>query len=1528
MAREMDTLRFGSQEFEFYVAGAELDALAQKKTTDYGGALPQRLKKGAESSLLVLDCVLGSDATLAPTAPAVRTPVLLEYHSVNETHFFIATHAGQPILKCNVTRVREQLQPSLRVLAQKGLEAQVRRKNLELKMQEGEQSTRPRKKRRFTPAPAGFTRIQHRYRDLQCSDVVLAVADDETWQLEFQIHLKYRENAANLFAPETNTFLDESFSTRNRVHFLKHEITNLNSRLDVSYNVQRKFNHQSAKYTKHLCLEPSPAIQEIPQLNVQLLPFQMESLQWMLDKEGFLRSKAAPELKHEYDIDALCEHLNAYVSFGYEVVRVRNLPPVLWNKFTGYILSLEDAQELSKSAEVTERHAKGVLSEEMGLGKTLEVLALILVHKRAITGTPTYRSDSNKEILKAATNLIVCPDSILAQWIGEIESHVINKDPDTHSSLKIFHYEGYQEVRKYFSTDDIGTIVKHLSKYDIIICSYSTVSSEVHYAEFSSMARHRRGAAPKYDYTSPLSLLQFFRIILDEVQMLGSESTNAARCTGLLHRVHTWGVSGTPIYDITHFQTVLSYLQFHPFQDSPKIVDAVEIGIYRQNNLLSRYHSQHSHLVNGVKFDIYDLMDLFPRFNLCIRHSKEDVADQIRIPEQHNYIVPLEFFPIERDNYMNLWSAFLHTSGYQSDGRGGTNMPSAQLNYWLSLLRETCCHALMPNSTQKQEAENELPEVQSIDAILKRITDEVYEKIDALHRENIGLQIQAALVYMEIDENPVKAMRDLSLVREELTKDLNTRFGIQVFLKNDDVSNTILEDASNNDSQKLRAKPYMDLLHQCCFFIATAYYSMGSKKLEVIDIENERHAQIKSADEKESNSSKSVVSRSYTDVYSEEEMKEINSYQILEQQNYAHAEALRKAILADRIERVDSEIISVQKFFTNKKSSVTCFLKEIPFAWDEDYSSNLHVANCFKRLRAAFQNLDKQSQQFNELVERLQQHSYRPIIREYTEENEDEKAQDYENSIDNQDKMFAILDCLERILSNREDIITAEEETAGSSKNMLRNTETLSDFHVTLAGELFLPESPTLKPIFTDLKNVNIVKSLAGSSQKDDSKFEAYLLGFEKETAKLRKEIKQLREHLKKFNDIYNAKTAYFSNLQRISDSLVPLIQLKPSTRASILKNVKDNTLLSKNSQKINNLQSRLKYLETLTKLKEGLKNENTFNCTICLGEIYMGSVIKCGHFFCQSCIFSWLKNHASCPLCKMQTSMSEVYSFKFQDAQIEADSEQDSAAQQDGDNKKIETTLNNGSSEGEYPLKFRRYPDLEKINQLALKESYGVKIDFAVKLVLYLLYRHKNNSEESSSDPPPQIIIYSQYSEFLNLLSKVLKQHSVLHCNTAGAGKFSKMVEKFKKNPDVTCLLLNVTRQATGLTLVNATHVFIMDPIMNTSDEQQAINRTHRIGQTRETHVWNFVVRNTVEQNIVRLKGVLEEREASRKQKRTQNFKDRTFKAKSITGNGGIATQDGDDSDEEDDDENLFNVNRGGSVSGKHIWNCFFQDR
>ena len=56
------------------------------------------------------------------------------------------------------------------------------------------------------------------------------------------------------------------------------------------------------------------------------------------------------------------------------------------------------------------------------------------------------------------------------------------------------------------------------------------------------------------------------------------------------------------------------------------------------------------------------------------------------------------------------------------------------------------------------------------------------------------------------------------------------------------------------------------------------------------------------------------------------------------------------------------------------------------------------------------------------------------------------------------------------------------------------------------------------------------------------------------------------------------------------------------------------------------------------------------------------------------------------------------------------------------------------------------------------------------------------------------------------------------------------------------------------GLTLVHATSVFILEPSLNPAIEEQAINRIHRIGQTRPTTAYRFVVADSVEETILDL--------------------------------------------------------------------------
>ncbi len=87
------------------------------------------------------------------------------------------------------------------------------------------------------------------------------------------------------------------------------------------------------------------------------------------------------------------------------------------------------------------------------------------------------------------------------------------------------------------------------------------------------------------------------------------------------------------------------------------------------------------------------------------------------------------------------------------------------------------------------------------------------------------------------------------------------------------------------------------------------------------------------------------------------------------------------------------------------------------------------------------------------------------------------------------------------------------------------------------------------------------------------------------------------------------------------------------------------------------------------------------------------------------------------------------------------------------------------------------------------------------------------------------------------------------------GQGKSgSEAVKSFRSDPNVHVMLLHSEVQSAGLNLLAASHIHILEPLLNTSIELQAIGRVHRIGQTKQTHIWCYYVRDTVEERILAL--------------------------------------------------------------------------
>ncbi|CAI1615547.1 hypothetical protein SEUBUCD646_0L03000 [Saccharomyces eubayanus] len=1393
--------------------------------------------------------------------------------------------------------------------------------------------TRPPRKKRKKHSDASDdekllkTRIHElslSYKDFECSPIILKYEEASSkWVLSFTLKLKFMKNKFNRFSQETNQILDLTYSDRDEKEFEKyHAHTHIHTKF-----IQKQFTSQILEYSKGKLSTIKPFLaQSIPNLKVNLLPFQRESIEWMLLKEGYGTSMSGmPVAASEI---GLKNFMNEYYAYGYELVVRGNGevgPSLLWNKLTGYILTVDDAAHLYDQYRQMQMnddnpiHAKGVLAEEMGLGKTIEIFSLILLNRRTLKDPEaTFVDDENRTIIKTKTTLIICPNAILKQWLEEMELHT--------NGLKWYNYKGYNEVMRHCKSVDDA--VQKLSQYDVIVTSYNVIAAEVHHAEFNRSIRSRRLKSPKYDYSSPLALMQFYRIILDEVQMLRSSSTYSAKCTGLLHRIHTWGVSGTPIQNIENYRMIMSYLKLHPFCDDLDLTHTLQDEIklrneandYTDNKLVCRF--------KGVRFSIKECMNMFYKYDLCIRHSKSDVASQINIPQQHNYIIPLEFAPIEWDNYLNLWNSFLELSGYNSDGSGSPRVSNAFLNEWLSRLRYICCHALFPEilNTRQKRLHGHSAKISNINDILISMRMDAFDSLIGYYRERFHLSIKQAQYELEISNEPSKALQSLIRIRDDLKNHLNQKFEIKdpfdisLDFSDDeygqenldqnegrttgDESGKQLSSAKGHESssdeevisdqlKKRGLRAMMNLLHDCYFFLGSIYYNLGSRKLEEVDDKNQKE-KVK-----------------YSDVFPKLELEEIEQNRLLEQENYANAEILRKSILSSEARKVDLTIESARTKF-DLANNVPLRLINIDFDHRNDYSSNLAVSRCFKLLSKLIQALNEQSKNFNELLEELLTAIYEPVYQTEDDHISDKVigGEEYSTSIDSQDKIFSLLGCLEIILQNRDNTLTSDSEIK-IPKNLVPEGTIISEYQRQLLKNLKLVSGTPLQTIFDELKNNRIVRRISTSNENEPSiqNFEDYLLQYETESKKLLKYNKQIRESLKTLGSIYNAKTEYYGQLQRISDSLVSLHSLSLPQLSHLLKTIK-KSLGGVLDAKINNTESRLIYLKNLSRLKDTINENQVLSCLICLGEVEIGAIIKCGHYFCKSCILTWLRAHSKCPICKSFCRTSEVYNFKFKNTK-EKIGKETQESQMDGSElnqgaSSVNSTISNVSEvEKLFGNKYEQFHQINEVHQIRIKESFGAKIDFIVKLISYLRLKSEQESAE-----PPQVILYSQKTEYLRVIGKVLKLYHVeyLAClsNTASVGE---TINDFKRQPSITCLLLNVKTLGAGLNLTNAKHIFLLDPILNNSDELQAMGRNNRIGQDKETFVWNFMIKNTVEENILRYKCILEERKRKEKSSKNDGDDDR-----------------GADGDEEDNDDVKFEISVGDQeVSSEHLWNCFF---
>jgi helicase SWR1 len=116
--------------------------------------------------------------------------------------------------------------------------------------------------------------------------------------------------------------------------------------------------------------------------------------------------------------------------------------------------------------------------------------------------------------------------------------------------------------------------------------------------------------------------------------------------------------------------------------------------------------------------------------------------------------------------------------------------------------------------------------------------------------------------------------------------------------------------------------------------------------------------------------------------------------------------------------------------------------------------------------------------------------------------------------------------------------------------------------------------------------------------------------------------------------------------------------------------------------------------------------------------------------------------------------------------------------------------------------------------------------------------------------------LIFTQMTKVLDILESFLNLHGHLYLRLDGSTRIEQrqlLTERFNNDPRILCFILSSRSGGLGINLTGADTVIFYDLDWNPAMDRQCTDRAHRIGQTRDVHIYRFVSEHTIESNILR---------------------------------------------------------------------------
>jgi len=116
------------------------------------------------------------------------------------------------------------------------------------------------------------------------------------------------------------------------------------------------------------------------------------------------------------------------------------------------------------------------------------------------------------------------------------------------------------------------------------------------------------------------------------------------------------------------------------------------------------------------------------------------------------------------------------------------------------------------------------------------------------------------------------------------------------------------------------------------------------------------------------------------------------------------------------------------------------------------------------------------------------------------------------------------------------------------------------------------------------------------------------------------------------------------------------------------------------------------------------------------------------------------------------------------------------------------------------------------------------------------------------------KILLFSGYTSMFEIIEQALKKEGISYLKLTGKTSVKdrfELIEQFNNDENIKVFLISLKAGGTGINLTSADMVIHYDPWWNLSVENQATDRTHRIGQTKKVQVYKLITKNSIEEKI-----------------------------------------------------------------------------